>query len=218
MQHISAWVGHNSPHLSTGLCFWIRTRGLIVEKEKRLIEAVCACGHKQRRQEFRGRMWILREMICCLFFPAIMKAKHVLCSVSPVHYPHLFVLKARHQCWTARGQAKQHCSVQRKSERKYRTSLASGHSCLCLARKMLQTNRAELWYPACVLQCGCVTGRGGRRVMPIFAPSTAAQQKPREVCAVARFRICWRLLFSRKKGVSVHSGHKLVWYSTPLYS
>ena len=50
-------------HPKTGLRTWIPTQGLIVEKEKRLIEPACACGHKRTRQEFRERMWILREMI-----------------------------------------------------------------------------------------------------------------------------------------------------------
>lgn len=73
---------------------------------------------------------------------------------------------------------------------------------LCFARKILQTNRAKLWYPACVLQClvqSVTMWQGDCSVMPIFAPSTAAQQKPGEVCTVARFIIFWHPLFSSKK-------------------
>lgn len=45
-------------HLMSCFCIWTRTKGLIVERGKRLIEWVCA------RQEFTRRMWTVRQMSC----------------------------------------------------------------------------------------------------------------------------------------------------------
>lgn len=167
----------------TGLWIWIRAQGLIVEKEKRLIEVACASGHKRTWQEFRGWMCILSEVIWRPLLPfssAMMTTGHVLCSVFQAP-----VLDSRLQ------EAKESNIVQRKKESlKEKTEYLKlvSFPCQCFspfARKIRQTNGDTLWPSLCPAVFSAEWGGGGCKCdanICTFNSSPAEAQRSLHCC------------------------------------
>jgi len=175
---VSMWIGRSSPQLDVMTGIWIRTWGLIVEDRKGS-EAVCV--HLDTKNKARVQWKNVAAQIndleaSAVFSPAMSKACAFCLPGRSSSLPLASSLCVRSRAPSARrraarGQAKQHCSVQR-TFRKNRATTVSCQYLLC------QAHALAVW-----------RGGGGCRVMPICAPSTSTQQQPGELCSVASFII-----------------------------
>lgn len=119
--HISylVWIWEHSPRLT----HWVPSSRANCQKEKGLIELVCANGHKRTRQEFRGKKKCIQREVIWRSLPLSQQwwrqGRGCVVSSSPIHFITLGPISlcekpgtsARQQA--SGGQAKQWCSVKK---------------------------------------------------------------------------------------------------------